>query len=646
MSHDYLLSICMMVRDEEKNLKRCLDAVKSLVDRDDVELIIVDTGSKDSTVDIAREYTDKVYFHPWNNNFAAMRNVTVSYARGEYILIMDADEVLTDPASLYKYISDESLKDYNTFTVKIKNFDSSGGYTVITQERVFKNDGSFGYEGSVHNQPKFKKPVLHTDIYMDHYGYLFHDRELREKKFVRTAGILKKELEKNPNSIYYRFQLARSYSAHRDKKEAFEEIRKAYRLLTANKEVQRLYAYVYGTYCIICFENNEFDEVIRACGEGLELRSEYIDLYYLMAAAYARTGRDEEAFAAYEKYIELVKQYDDLAISADSSMEMYFLSEKYQDGAYAFMANYMYQKGKYNECYGYALEINDQRTKSERIVRVLFKLKKYDELKSFYDSIIGNKPLREATELLIEAEASALNNDERKKIYELFSNGDGHYSILNRIRISDGDEKRQLVSDALRNLDFNELPDYYADMFADIDKDPRPVISLFKKLRKVKIKQFVKRLVDRDRKLENFFEQYLLDETVRPDDHSSLKVYIGIAYTLLVIKAVDVRESGTEPLDRYLEIFEKYSKNGFSHIMTLYRPERLRIYYSTMEDREDAFFIALHYAEEACGKGDYKAGVKYFRDAARANAYMACYMKKFKDKLFKDTADEGTDDND
>jgi hypothetical protein len=65
-----------------------------------------------------------------------------------------------------------------------------------------------------------------------------------------------------------------------------------------------------------------------------------------------------------------------------------------------------------------------------------------------------------------------------------------------------------------------------------------------------------------------------------------------------------------------------------------------------MEDREDAFFIALHYAREACGKGDFNAGVKYFRDAARANAYMACYMKKFKDKLFKDTADEGTDDND
>ena len=209
MKYDYLLSICMMVRDEEKNLGRCLDAVKSLVDRDDVELIIVDTGSKDSTVDIAREYTDKVYFHPWNNNFAAMRNVTVSYARGEYILIMDADEVLTDPASLYKYISDESLKDYNTFTVKVKNFDSSGGYTVITQERVFKNDGSFGYEGSVHNQPKLKTRAAH--------GYTWTITAIcsttgTQGRSSSDGRDTQERTGENPNSIYYRFQ-PRSYSA-------------------------------------------------------------------------------------------------------------------------------------------------------------------------------------------------------------------------------------------------------------------------------------------------------------------------------------------------------------------------------------------------------------------------------------------------
>ena len=61
MGHEYLLSICMMVKDEEKNLRRCLEAMKSLIQKDDVELIIVDTGSGDGTPDIAREYTDKVF---------------------------------------------------------------------------------------------------------------------------------------------------------------------------------------------------------------------------------------------------------------------------------------------------------------------------------------------------------------------------------------------------------------------------------------------------------------------------------------------------------------------------------------------------------------------------------------------------------
>ena len=120
MKYNYLLSICMMVKDEGKNIRRCLDAMKYLIDKDDVELIIVDTGSKDRTADIAREFTDKLYFHQWGNNFSEMRNITISYAKGEYILIMDADEVLTDPASLYEYIRDERLKEYNTYLFQIK----------------------------------------------------------------------------------------------------------------------------------------------------------------------------------------------------------------------------------------------------------------------------------------------------------------------------------------------------------------------------------------------------------------------------------------------------------------------------------------------------------------------------------------------
>ncbi|NLB78092.1 MAG: glycosyltransferase [Clostridiaceae bacterium] len=143
MTEKFALSICMMVRDEEKNLKRCLDSLKILLDKGDVELIIVDTGSKDSTVSIAKEYTDKVYYHQWNNDFSYMRNVTISYAKGKYLMILDADEVLLDPLLLYERINDPRLQSFNTYLVKVKNFDSSGGFTVLAQERIFKNDGEF-----------------------------------------------------------------------------------------------------------------------------------------------------------------------------------------------------------------------------------------------------------------------------------------------------------------------------------------------------------------------------------------------------------------------------------------------------------------------------------------------------------------------
>ena len=74
----------------EKFLGKCLESIKAVAD----EIIIVDTGSNDGTVDIARKYTDKVFFHPWEDNFSKARNQALAYATGDWILIIDADEEL------------------------------------------------------------------------------------------------------------------------------------------------------------------------------------------------------------------------------------------------------------------------------------------------------------------------------------------------------------------------------------------------------------------------------------------------------------------------------------------------------------------------------------------------------------------------
>ncbi|MFZ2655904.1 MAG: glycosyltransferase family 2 protein, partial [Victivallales bacterium] len=82
------LSVCMIVKNEEAFLGRCL---KSVVDHVD-EIIIVDTGSTDRTVGIAKSFGARIYYHPWQDDFSLHRNQSISYARGRWIFIIDADE--------------------------------------------------------------------------------------------------------------------------------------------------------------------------------------------------------------------------------------------------------------------------------------------------------------------------------------------------------------------------------------------------------------------------------------------------------------------------------------------------------------------------------------------------------------------------
>ena len=84
------LSLCMITKNEENNLSRCLDCIKEFVD----EIIIVDTGSTDKTVEIAKSYGAHIYHYDWNNDFSKARNVSLQKATKDWILVLDADEVL------------------------------------------------------------------------------------------------------------------------------------------------------------------------------------------------------------------------------------------------------------------------------------------------------------------------------------------------------------------------------------------------------------------------------------------------------------------------------------------------------------------------------------------------------------------------
>ena len=86
------ISLCMIVKNEEDVLERCLDSVADLVD----EIVIVDTGSTDRTREIAARYTDKIFDFPWRDDFAAARNESFAHASMDYCMWLDADDVLLE----------------------------------------------------------------------------------------------------------------------------------------------------------------------------------------------------------------------------------------------------------------------------------------------------------------------------------------------------------------------------------------------------------------------------------------------------------------------------------------------------------------------------------------------------------------------
>jgi glycosyltransferase involved in cell wall biosynthesis len=147
-----LISLCMIVKDEEACLARCLDSVRDVVN----EIVIVDTGSHDNTVSIAQSYGAKIFYHAWDDNFSAARNVSLDQATGEWIFILDADEVLAQESKA-------------SFRALAKNSDMLGYYVLMqlhpgwTEGRrlsFFRNLPALRYSGIFHEELSISEPLL------------------------------------------------------------------------------------------------------------------------------------------------------------------------------------------------------------------------------------------------------------------------------------------------------------------------------------------------------------------------------------------------------------------------------------------------------------------------------------------------------
>lgn len=302
-----LISLCMIVKNEEDMLQRCLESVQGLAD----EIIIVDTGSTDRTKEIAKQFTKNVFDFTWVNDFAAARNESIRHARGEWILILDADEFVQKDkhAELKHFLKNFSEPGNQCFLLQIYNFMGEGNSQISqsTAARLFRN-----YQGIHYRHPLHEQLVTDTEeivlrempFIIYHSGYLESVMTNKGKSGRNLTILNKMKSEDNRSDPYFFFILGNEYLS-------LNRIEEAADMYTASfeqtKSTDSWLPYLLERYIKTLIQLSQWDKVIPLVDEGIRLWPERTDFYCLKGLIQERFFMLFEAKASFDRCLEIAE---------------------------------------------------------------------------------------------------------------------------------------------------------------------------------------------------------------------------------------------------------------------------------------------------------------------------------------------------
>ncbi|EHJ00169.1 glycosyl transferase family 2 [Clostridium sp. DL-VIII] len=344
------VSLCMIVKDEEEYLPRCLSSIKDVVD----EIIIVDTGSTDKTVKISKSFGAKVYYFKWNNNFSEARNESLKYATKDWILILDADDELNSEArETFKALLNTELDENAIYHFETLSYYGSGiekdNIAVNLNPRLFKNNRGVHYEGEVHNQlirAEGDYNAVCKDIKIYHYGYI-DKRIVSKEKRKRNIAILNEQIKKKPDDGFVYFNLGSEYGALDDMNKALECYYKAYEKFDQHTGYSSL---LILRIIISNLNLKNYNEALKFVDIGISYYPKCTDFYFYQSLIWKELDRPTLQIRALEKCIEL----------GEPPSELKFIFGTWSYRAYYELGNvYMKYKDNYTayNCYIEALKL-------------------------------------------------------------------------------------------------------------------------------------------------------------------------------------------------------------------------------------------------------------------------------------------------
>src|SRR5579863_8119864 len=306
------LSLCMIVRDEEEMLPRTLEAIKPAVD----EIIIVDTGSTDATIEIAKSFGATVIEREWTGSFSDARNASLEAATGDWWLYLDADEVLvSEDVDRLRSLLGQTWRE--AFYLHETNFtgDEGTGISVVHSAlRMFRNRPNYRFSGRLHEQIAYHLPsylperIAHSSVRVNHYGYLGVVRESKDKARRNLDLLLAQQRETPAHALgaFFYYNLGSEYFANGEIDQAVEQFETAVRKV----ESDNTYWHEYVPSLILrsvkglrAAGRNE--EALRRSDSGLGHFPGFTDLVYEQGMASIGLEQPAEAAEYLERAIEM-----------------------------------------------------------------------------------------------------------------------------------------------------------------------------------------------------------------------------------------------------------------------------------------------------------------------------------------------------
>lgn len=364
------LSLAMIVKNEEKNLARCLSSVQDLAD----EIIIVDTGSTDKTKEIAAQFTDKIFDFTWVDDFAAARNEALKHAAGDWILILDADEIIAqeDHATIQEAINNWDITGYRILTRNYTNATSMSnwrpsspsdsyaksykGWFPSLKVRLFQRKENIQFEGRIHEMVDFSiagqgKMLKVLPILVHHYG----EKDQDSQKVQRYMKLSQQKVQENPQDAKAYFELGvlhKEAGQYADAEKAFmesihqDEIQDKIRLLprlnlAIVQQKQQKYAAAIENYQKVLekavnnsnnpeahfglgfcyFQQNELEQALHHFQQAVIQNPYFLDAYINLGAVWERLGKYKFAIDALS---------DALALSPENARAHYNIGVVYE----------------------------------------------------------------------------------------------------------------------------------------------------------------------------------------------------------------------------------------------------------------------------------------------------------------------------